>query len=124
LNLVDSSGWLEYFADGQNAEFFATPIRDIPKLIVPTICIYEVFKVMARERGGLAAAYAISVMEVGEVVNLDAGLAMTAAQTSAEQRLAMADSIILATARSFNATLWTQDADFRGLEGVEYIETM
>ena len=124
MNLVDSSGWLEYFADGQNAEFFATPIRDIPKLIVPTICIYEVFKVMARERGGLAAAYAISVMEVGEVVNLDAGLAMTAAQTSAEQRLAMADSIILATARSFNATLWTQDADFRGLEGVEYIETM
>jgi predicted nucleic acid-binding protein len=123
LNLVDSSGWLEFFADGDNAEFFAVPILNLAELIVPTVCIYEVFKVTARQRGEQIATNVVSIMEKGVVVPLDAALAIEAARISRKHRIAMADSIIYATAQSARAFLWTQDADFDGLEGIRYIST-
>jgi len=120
MNIVDSSGWLEYFADGPNAEQFAEPLRDVAHLVVPAITLYEVFKVVCRQRGEDAALQAVALMQQGEVVALDASLSLMAARISLELKLPMADSIILATARSHKAMLWTQDVDFANLEGVRY----
>jgi predicted nucleic acid-binding protein len=122
MNIVDSSGWLEYFADGPNADFFAPAIEDIEALLIPTISIYEVFKRVFQQRGEGDALQAIAIMAQGRVVELDTTLALKAAKLSAEEKLPMADSIMLATAQADDATLWTQDADFEGMAGVEYVE--
>ncbi len=122
MNVVDSSGWLEYFADGPNADFFASGIENVPELVVPSISIYEVFKRVLEQRGEGEALQAVAVMQQGSVVDLDAALALRAARISVDSGLPMADSVILATARAHNATLWTQDSDFAGIEGVRYVE--
>jgi predicted nucleic acid-binding protein len=121
VNVVDSSGWLEYFADGRNAGFFARPIEDTARLIVPTLSLFEVFKRVLQQRGEPAALQAVGVMHQGKVVELDGGLALAAARLSVDERLPLADSIILATARAHEATLWTQDADFEGRAGVKFV---
>jgi predicted nucleic acid-binding protein len=121
-NVVDSSGWLEYFADGENAGFFAGVIENIEGLIVPSISLYEVFKRVYQQRGQGDALQVVAMMEQGEVVEFDSPLALSAAKISIEMKIPMADSMILATARAYDATLWTQDADFKGIEGVRYIE--
>ena len=121
MNVVDSSGWLEYFGNGDNASFFAQPLADAPNLIVPSISIFEVFKRVLVQRGETAALQATALMQQGRVVELEPALATSAAQLSVQLKLPMADSIILATARQFNATLWTQDADFEGQPGVRFV---
>ena len=120
MNVVDSSAWLEFFADGPNAAAFAVPLSDPSALLVPSITIYEVFKVVCRQRGEDAALQAAALLHQGRVVELSPSLAMVAARTSLECALPMADSIILATARLHDATLWTQDEHFRELSGVRY----
>ena len=120
MNVVDSSAWLEYFANGPNATFFSRPIEQLEELLVPSLTIYEVFKRVLQQRDEGAALQAAAVMQQGAVVDLDARLALNAARISLESKLPMADSIVLATARSYGATLWTQDADFEGLTGVQY----
>ncbi len=122
MNVVDSSGWLEYFANGPNADFFALAVEDVAQLVVPTISIYEVFKRVLQQRGEGDALQAIAVLAQGEVVDLDTTLALNAAKLSFDLKLPMADSIMLAAAQARNATLWTQDADFKGIPGVRYIE--
>jgi predicted nucleic acid-binding protein len=122
MNVVDSSGWLEYLAGGRQAAFFAPTIRDSEHLIVPTICLYEVFKHLSMQRGEDAALEAVGVLYNAEIVDVTAQVALHAAQLSMEHKLAMADSLILATARLRRATLWTQDRHFEGLAGVEYVE--
>lgn len=122
MNVVDSSGWLEYFADASNADFFAPAIENVSELVVPSVSIYEVFKRVLYQRGEDDALGAIAVMVQGRVVALDMTLALSAAKTSAGLGLPMADSIILATARAYNAIVWTQDSDFENVEGVQYIE--
>ena len=101
MNVVDSSGWLEYFADGPNAQFFALAVEDVSALLVPTVSIYEVFKRVLQQRGEGEALQAAAVMAQGRPVELDTRLA---------------------TAQAHHATLWTQDSDFAGVHGVEYIE--
>ena len=120
MNVVDSSGWLEYFADGPNASFFADAVEATGELIVPTVSLYEVFKRVLQQRGENDALEAVALIMQGEVVTLDVTLALSAARLSSDLRLPMAGSIILATARSEGAILWTQDAHFDGLEGVRY----
>ena len=120
MNLVDSSGWLEYFADGRNAEFFAAAIENTENLIVSTINIYEVFKRIHQQRGEDAALQAVALMHQAGVVDVTSPIAMDAVKLSAELKLPMADSLILATARTFGATLWTQDSDFDGLPNVRF----
>jgi len=120
VNVVDSSAWLEYFADGPNAEVFAEPLLDIAALVVPAVTIYEVFKVVCRQRGEDAALQAAALMQQGTVIELSASLAMSAAKTSLDLKLPMADSIILVTARLYNAQLWTQDEHFRDVDGVRF----
>ena len=121
MNIVDSSGWLEYFADAPNAAFFAPAITKTGELIVPAVSLYEVFKRVHQQWGESEALVAVALMQQGAVVDLDATIALSAARISVEMRLPMADSIMLATARHTGAELWTQDADFEGIEGVRYI---
>jgi predicted nucleic acid-binding protein len=120
MNLVDSSGWLEYLVDGSNADAFSQPLRDTADLLVPTLCVYEVFKVALRERGDEDALRAMALMTQGVVVDLSPELAILAAKLSLEFKIPMADSIVLATARSYDAIVWTKDADFKGIKGVKY----
>lgn len=121
MNVVDSSGWLEYFADGPNAGFFAPAIQKLDELIVPTVSIYEVFKRVIQKKDESLALRAVALMEQGKVVELDTSIALRAAKLSLELKLPMADSLMLATAHAFGAVLWTQDSDFEHLEGVKYI---
>lgn len=120
MNVVDSSGWLEYFADGPNAAFFAGAVEATDELIVPTINLYEVFKRVLQQRGENDALEAAALIMQGKVIPLDATLTLSAAKLSADLRLPLADSVILATAQAEGAVLWTQDAHFSSLEGVRY----
>lgn len=122
MNVVDSCGWIEYFTAGPNAALFARPIRDVGELLVPTVCIYEVYRATLRKRGDEEALEAAGAMRRGRVVDLDLDTAINAADLSIERRLPALDSFILATARTHSATLWTQDEHFKGLDGVEFVE--
>ena len=121
MNVVDSSGWIEYFTAGPNSGFFAGAIEKVDELIVPALAICEVFKWVSRERGETQALKAVAHMQLGEVVELDSGLAIYAARLSLQSKLPLADSVVYATARAREATLWTQDDDFEGLADVKYI---
>ncbi len=121
MNLVDSSGWLEYFADGPNGEFFAAPLADLEHLVVPTISILEVTRRILQQRDANAALQAAAAMRQGRVAELDSAVAVSAAALGVQLRLALADSIILATARAYRATIWTQDVDFKGIDGVRFV---
>ena len=120
MNVVDSSGWLAYFADEPNAKHFLAPLSDPASLVVPTVTIYEVFKVILRESGEHDALQAVMAMQKGTVVDLTVSLAIAASKLSHEHDLPMADSIILATAQEFGASIWTQDSDFDGMNNVKY----
>ena len=120
MNVVDSSAWLEYLGDGENAVEFAGVVEAPETLVVPSLTVFEVFKRVCRIRDEATAFAAVGVMLQGEVIDLTGSLAIEAARVSLETGLPLADSIILATARSAGATLWTQDAHFAGLEHVEY----
>ena len=120
MNVADSSAWLEYFADGPNAGFFAPAIEATDELIVPSICLLEVFRRVCQQRGEGLALQAVAVMQQGRVLDLDSALALIAAKIGIDTKLALADSVVLATARQTEATLWTQDADFEGLPDVKF----
>ena len=120
MNVVDSCGWLEYFSDGSNADKFAEPIKEVSTLIVPTLILYEVFKVALRERGEDDALQVVAVMKQGRTVDLNSNLAIQAAKVSFDLKIPMADAIILTTARAYQATVWTQDDHFSGINGVKY----
>jgi len=120
LNVIDSSAWLEYFAGGPNASFFAAAIENQKRLIIPSICLYEVFKTILRQMGKKEALEKTAAMRQGKVVDLTAALAMHAASLSLKHRLAMADSIVLATAHGCHGVLWTQDSDFEELPSVKF----
>jgi toxin FitB len=122
MNVIDSSGWLEYFIGGKNANFFAPVIEDTVNVIVPTISIFEVFKRTLLEKNRNDALEAVAMMYNGKIIDLDREIALIAAELSFELKLPMADSIILATARVNDAILWTQDEHFEGLAGVKYIK--
>ena len=116
----DSSAWLEYFADGSNATFFAPAIENQRELIVPTIVLFEVYKPVRQQRDDRDALAGSAILHHGRIVELTARLALSAAQISYSEKLPLADSIILATARAEHAIIWTQDADFEALEHVKY----
>ena len=120
MNVVDSSGWLEYFAEGPNARHFASAVKIPDELVVPTVTLYEVFKVVLREADENAALQAFAAMQKGTVADLTPKLAISASKLSLQHALPMADAIILATARAHGATLWTQDLHFKDIDGVKY----
>lgn len=120
MNVVDSSAWLEYFADGPNADFFARPIEKPKDLLVPSITVLEVFKRVMQQRDEGSALQCVAVMQQGQIVELDASLALRAASLGLRHELPLADSVVYATAQAGQATVWTQDSDFDGLPGVKY----
>jgi predicted nucleic acid-binding protein len=120
MNVVDSSAWLSYFAGDGNARIFAKPIEALDKLLVPSITITEVFKSVLRQRNEDAALEVVAHMEQGTVIALDGELAINAAVFGVELKLPLADSIIYAIGRKYDAVIWTQDTDFNGLENVKY----
>jgi predicted nucleic acid-binding protein len=122
LNLADSSGWLEYLADGPNAGFFEEPLSAPDQLIVPTLCLYEVFRVVLRERGEDDAIQVAALMAQGRSVELSGAIALSAARLSLCLKIPMADSIIAATGSLLEAVIWTQDEDFKNLKNVRYIQ--
>jgi toxin FitB len=120
MNVVDSSAWLEYFADGPNAAFFRGPVENTAELLVPTLSLFEVFKRVFQQRSENEALQVVAAMQQGRPIDLDARVALTAARISIDDHLPMADSVMLATARLFNATFWTQDSHFESIAGVKY----
>jgi len=122
MNLVDTSGWIEYFFEGQKAAEFADPIEDLAGLVVPVVCLYEVFKKISQAGGESKALQAIAQMKQGRVAVLTEDIALKAALISLRHNLPMADSFIYATGLYHEALIWTQDKDFAGLPGVRYIE--
>lgn len=121
MNVVDSSAWLEYADDGPKATVFEPAIVDIGRLLVPTITLYDVFKKVLRDHGEESALAIIAQMQQGQIVDLDAELAIEAARLGLTLKIPLADRVILATARVFSATLWTQDEDFDGVPGVRFV---
>ena len=119
-NVVDSSAWLEYFANAPGARHFAAAIEAVEQLVVPAVCLLEVFKVVLRQRGESDALQAVALMQQGAVVELDAPLALAAAKARVEHNLPLADSMVYATAQAVGGVVWTQDDDFDGLPNVEY----
>lgn len=120
MNVVDSSAWLEYFADGPNASLFSKPIQATESLLVPSLALYEVFKRVSELRSEDEALRIVAVMEQGKVIDLDRATALEAARLSILHGIAMADSIMLATAQRNHAVLWTQDSDLEGMRGTRY----
>lgn len=120
MNIVDSSGWLAFFADEPNARHFALPIEQTDQLLVPSITLTEVFKRVLQQASEAAALEVAAQMRRGRVVDLDARIALEAATVGHAHRLPLADSIIYATGRIHKALIWTQDGDFESLEGVKY----
>ena len=118
MNVVDSSGWIEYLSGGPNAAFFSEPIEDVDSLLVPTLSLFEVYRHLLRHVGKDRALTIVAAMRQGTIVDLDDRLALDAAELSVAASLALADSVLLATARAHGAVFWTQDADFDGIEGV------
>jgi toxin FitB len=122
MNVVDSSGWIEYFLDSPRADLFATAIEDVTKLLVPVVSIYEVHKVLSRKFPAGAVQSCLDVMRQGRVLDLTDRRAVAAADIALKHKLAMPDAVIYSVAREFDATLWTQDVDYNGLAGVRYFE--
>jgi predicted nucleic acid-binding protein len=121
MNVVDTSGWLEYFEGGLNAKKFSTPIVQFEELVVPTICIYEISKVILRESDENHLLQALAAIHKGQIITLTPSISTAAAKISLQHKLPMADSIIYTTANLYDATIWTQDIDFKGLPNVNYI---
>lgn len=120
MNIVDSSGWLEYIAGTKNGEIFGTHIENTDKLIVPVITIYEVFKKILTESNEENALRIAAHMRLGKVIDVNLSISLEAAKYGKQHKLPMADALIYATARQFDCTIWTQDEHFKGLEGVRY----
>lgn len=120
LNVVDSSAWLSYLADEPGSAHFGGAIEDTANLVVPSVCVLEVFKVIARQRGDGDALQAAALMQQGRVVDLDANLALIAAKAGIDHKLPLADSIVYATGLSVDGIVWTQDDDFEDLPNVKF----
>lgn len=120
MNLVDSSGWIEFFQAGPNGPVFKPVVEDRHHLLVPTIALFEVHKVLSRSLPEDLVARCLDVMRLGRVLDLTASRAIAASQVATQHRLTLADAAMYSMAREFGATFWTQDIDYQGLAGVQY----
>jgi toxin FitB len=122
MNVVDSSGWIEFFTAGASGPIFKLVIEQRDQLLVPIINIFEVHKVLSRKLPAVAVQSCLDVMRQGRVLDLTDKRAVAAADIAIKHKLAMADAVIYSMAREFDGTLWTQDVDYNGLAGVRYFE--
>jgi predicted nucleic acid-binding protein len=120
VNVVDSSGWIEFFRAGANGPVFKPIIEDRARLLVPTIALFEVHRVLSRSLPADLVNRCLDVMRLGRVLDFTDARAIVAAHVAALHKLAMADAAMYAMAREFGASFWTQDVDYQGLPGVRY----
>ena len=120
MNVVDSSGWVEYLLDSPRADLFALAIEQRDQLIVPVIALYEVHKILSRKLPEVAVMQALDVMRLGRVIELTDRRAIAASVTAARHKLAMADAVMYSVALEHKATFWTQDVDYQGLPSVQF----
>ena len=120
MNLVDSSGWIEYLQDTPRADLFANVIEDRNRLLVPTIALFEVHKILSRALPIALVTQSLDVMRRGRVLDLTDARAIAASLVAARFKLAMADAAMYSMAQEFGAVFWTQDVDYQGLPGVQY----
>jgi len=121
MNLIDSSGWFEYFIDSPYARHFIPVIENTEELIVSPLNYFEIYKRIRGVFGDDEANRAVGFLKNGRVIDINSSIAMHAAILSKIHHLHMADSILLATAQSEEAVLWTMDAYFKDIPGVQYI---
>lgn len=124
MNVVDSSGWIEYFFDSPRADLFAVAIEDVMNLLVPVVSIFEVHKVLSRKLPAGTVLSCLDVMRQGRVLDLTDKRAVAAADLATKHKLAMADAVIYSMALEFDGTLWTQDVDYKGLPSVNYFDKL
>ncbi|MBV6421563.1 MAG: hypothetical protein DAHOPDDO_02838 [Ignavibacteriaceae bacterium] len=122
MNLVDSSAWMEYFADGKNAKHFAPMIQDLKNLVESIINVSEVYKKISQHRDENSAIQAIAVMQQAEVLEITSQIAIEGSKISIQNKIPMADSLIIASARSVGAKIWTQDYNFKGIDNVLFFK--
>ena len=120
MNVVDSSGWIEFFKAGANGPIFKPVIEDRNQLLVPTIALFEVHKVLSRSLPADLVSRCLDVMRLGRVLDLTDRRAIAASQAATKYKLAMADAAMYSMAQEFGASFWTQDVDYQGLDGVRY----
>ena len=120
MNVVDSSGWIEYLTDSRRADLFATPIEQRDQLLVPTIALFEVHKILSRSLQADIIDQCLNVMRLGRVLDLTDKRAIAASKTARQHRLALADAAMYSMAQEHGATFWTQDADYQNLPGVQF----
>lgn len=120
MNVVDSSGWIEYFIDAAGADNFAAAIEKTDQLIVPAMSFFEVHRFLSRTVNAGQRGICLDIMRRGRVVELTVQRAIAASEAAQKHRLAMADAVMYSIAREFNATFWTQDVDYKDLPGVHY----
>ncbi len=120
MNMVDASGWVEYFLDSPRADLFASAIEDTPRLLVTSINLYEVHRVLSRKLPAHLRDTCLDLMRRAPVIDFNDARAIAAADVSSKHQLAMADAAMYAMALEYQATLWTQDADYQGLANVQY----
>ena len=120
MNVVDSSGWIEFFRAGANGPVFKPIIEDRARLLIPTIALFEVHRVLSRSLPADLVDRCLDVMRLGRVLDLTDARAIAASHIAAQHKLAMADAAMYAIALEFGASFWTQDVDYQGLPGVRY----
>ena len=120
MNVVDSSGWIEFFRAGANGPVFKSIIEDRARLLVPTIALFEVHRVLSRSLPTDLVNRCLDVMRLGRVLDLTDGRAIAASRIAAQHKLAMADAAMYSMALEFGASFWTQDVEYQGLPGVRY----
>jgi predicted nucleic acid-binding protein len=120
MNIVDSSGWIEYLLDSDRADLFAQPIEQRQTLLVPVIVLFEVHKVLSRKVSNHAVKQCLDVMRLGRVLEITDARAVAAAGVASTNKLAMADAMMYSLALEFGATFWTQDVDYQGLPSVHF----
>lgn len=120
MNVVDSSGWIEFFLAGPSGPLFKPVIEQRGKLLVPVIALYEVHKILSRKLPAEVVASCLDVMRLGRVLDLTDRRAISAADVAVQHRLAMADAVMYSLALEHKATFWTQDVDYEGLPGVNF----
>ena len=120
MNVVDSSGWIEYFIDTTNADNFAPAIEKTALLIVPALSFFEVHRYLSRHADVKRREECLDVMQRGTVIELTTARAIAASNIAQKYKLAMADAVMYSIAQEFNATFWTQDVDYKDLPGVAF----
>jgi predicted nucleic acid-binding protein len=121
MNIVDASGWIEFFLAGRNGPVFRPIIEDEANLLVTSISVYEVHRVLSRKLPEELRDTCVMLMRRLPIIDLTDARAIAAANVSIEYKLAMADAAMYAMAMEHQAVLWTQDADYQGLSGVQYV---